>query len=215
MDGADTSQKLPANLYAIKEPKTGRFLFIAVVSFVGLIIFLAVVWWIYTQFVHPADPVVTDTSTNIILPTANDDRTGSSLNGIDNSLSGSQVDDTVLFGQPVDTDGDGLDDEREASVGTDMNNWDTDGDLLSDGDEVIIWKTNPLNVDTDGDGFGDGTEVKGGYSPTGPGKIFEPPTSDGNIPSAVSSDTNTTATTTSTGTTTTTTIDTDTSTFGF
>ena len=86
------------------------------------------------------------------------------------------IDEQILFGEPIDTDGDGLDDNRERDIGTDPNNWDTDGDGLSDGDEVIIWKTDPLNPDTDGDGYLDGEEVKSGYNPTGPGRIFEIPT---------------------------------------
>lgn len=85
------------------------------------------------------------------------------------------VDDNLLFGQPIDQDGDGLDDTREQTIGTDSKNWDSDGDELSDGDEVIIWKTNPLNPDTDGDTYKDGAEVRGGYSPTGLGRLFEPP----------------------------------------
>ena len=86
------------------------------------------------------------------------------------------VDDAVLFGEPIDNDSDNLDNAREEVLGTDPNNWDTDGDGLGDGDEVIIWKTDPKNPDTDGDGFEDGSEVRNGYSPTGPGRIFEPPT---------------------------------------
>ncbi len=70
----------------------------------------------------------------------------------------------------VDTDHDGLSDQRERELGTDPNNPDTDGDGLSDGDEVLKYGTNPLNKDTDGDGFDDGTEVKNGYNPRGPGK---------------------------------------------
>jgi hypothetical protein len=61
-------------------------------------------------------------------------------------------------GQP-DTDGDGLNDTQEASLGTDPNNPDTDGDGLDDGDEVNVRGTDPLVVDTDGDGLGDGDEV--------------------------------------------------------
>ena len=78
----------------------------------------------------------------------------------------------VLFGEPIDSDKDGLDDVREKELGTGANKPDTDNDGLIDGDEVIIWKTNPLNPDTDGDGFPDGTEVKNGYNPLGIGKIF-------------------------------------------
>lgn len=65
----------------------------------------------------------------------------------------------------ADADGDCLDDALEIAIGTNPNNWDTDGDGLSDGDEYLGppsacdtdgWITNPLNVDTDGDGLEDG-----------------------------------------------------------
>lgn len=59
-----------------------------------------------------------------------------------------------------DTDGDGLSDYDEIFVhGTDPLNPDTDGDGLSDGDEVNIHGTDPLDPDTDGDGLSDGDEV--------------------------------------------------------
>jgi serine/threonine protein kinase len=61
---------------------------------------------------------------------------------------------------PPDTDGDGLSDGDEVNVhGTDPNNRDSDGDGLSDGDEVNIHDTNPNNRDSDGDGLSDGDEV--------------------------------------------------------
>lgn len=69
-----------------------------------------------------------------------------------------------------DTDKDGLTDEQEKKLGTDLNNPDTDGDGLNDGAEVNIWGTDPLNKDTDGDGFTDGQEVLNGFNPKGPGK---------------------------------------------
>lgn len=61
--------------------------------------------------------------------------------------------------QPVDTDNDGLSDDREAELGTDPNNPDTDGDGLTDGAEVNDHGTDPLEADTDGDGLEDGEEV--------------------------------------------------------
>ena len=89
---------------------------------------------------------------------------------------GPSTDEKVLFGGPVDSDGDGLSDYDEVNVHhTDPHNWDTDGDGLSDYDEVTIWHTDPHTTDTDRDGFTDGVEVKNGYNPSGPGKIFEPP----------------------------------------
>jgi hypothetical protein len=86
-------------------------------------------------------------------------------------------DDAILFGDSKDTDNDGLMDDKERELGTDPGNWDTDGDGLSDGDEVNAWHTNPKNPDTDGDSYKDNDEVKNGYNPNGPGKIFTPPTS--------------------------------------
>lgn len=76
-----------------------------------------------------------------------------------------------ILGEQIDTDKDGLNDTREEQLGTGMNNPDSDADGLSDGDEVLLWKTNPLNPDTDGDGYVDGEEVRNGYNPLGPGKI--------------------------------------------
>ena len=62
---------------------------------------------------------------------------------------------------PFDTDGDGLPDEVENVIGTDPNNPDTDGDGVTDGDEVLVFDIDPLNPDTDGDGLGDGEELAG------------------------------------------------------
>jgi hypothetical protein len=71
----------------------------------------------------------------------------------------------------TDKDLDGLGDEEEKKIGTNLNNPDTDGDGLLDGDEIKFYKTNPLKPDTDNDGFKDGSEVRSGYSPIGSGKL--------------------------------------------
>ncbi|MBT7069201.1 MAG: OmpA family protein [Verrucomicrobia bacterium] len=63
-------------------------------------------------------------------------------------------------GGPLDSDGDGLSDVRESELGTDPYDPDTDKDGLSDGDEVLTYKTDPLNPDTDYDGLKDGVEVR-------------------------------------------------------
>lgn len=59
----------------------------------------------------------------------------------------------------VDTDGDGLDVDAETNAGTSPNDWDTDGDALSDGDEINTYGTGPLVADSDGDGLDDGEEI--------------------------------------------------------
>ncbi len=42
---------------------------------------------------------------------------------------------------------------------------DSDGDGLSDREEIEVYHTNPQNPDTDGDGYPDGLEIKNHYSP--------------------------------------------------
>jgi hypothetical protein len=75
--------------------------------------------------------------------------------------------------EKIDTDQDGLTDEEENNIGTDSRLLDSDNDGLFDREEAKVYKTNPLNADTDGDGYLDGEEVKKGYNPLGPGKLYE------------------------------------------
>ncbi|MFO7976805.1 MAG: hypothetical protein R6V12_19510, partial [Candidatus Hydrogenedentota bacterium] len=65
----------------------------------------------------------------------------------------------------ADDDGDGLDNQTEDYLGTNRDAPDTDGDGLSDGDEVLVYNTLPLHWDTDGDGESDGDEVVSGTDP--------------------------------------------------
>lgn len=75
--------------------------------------------------------------------------------------------------QLPDSDQDGLSDEEERALGTNINNVDSDGDNLFDREEVKVYKTDPLNPDTDNDGYLDGEEVRTGFNPKGAGKLFE------------------------------------------
>ena len=57
-----------------------------------------------------------------------------------------------------DTDKDGVPDVYERLYGTNPNNPDTDGDGLTDYEEIYILGTDPLKKDTDGNGINDGDE---------------------------------------------------------
>lgn len=70
-----------------------------------------------------------------------------------------------------DKDRDGLTEDEEVAYGTSDTETDTDGDGLSDFDEVNRWGTDPTNVDTDGDGFADFMEILSGYNPAGDGPL--------------------------------------------
>lgn len=62
----------------------------------------------------------------------------------------------------LDFDHDGLTNLQEYQIGTDIRNPDTDGDGLTDGQEVLLYHTNPLLASTDGSGIPDGIEVQTG-----------------------------------------------------
>ncbi len=73
---------------------------------------------------------------------------------------------TTLTSRSQDVDSDGLSNEQEYAGGSKPTVADTDGDGLSDGDEVSVHSTSPVKADTDGDDMPDGWEVNSGLSPT-------------------------------------------------
>lgn len=59
----------------------------------------------------------------------------------------------------LDADGDGLNHDAELAYGTSPTLADTDGDGLTDNQEIQLYGTSPTLADTDGDGLSDGQEV--------------------------------------------------------
>lgn len=189
VSGISSAPLVAPSMYEVKQPILGKVIFFIVVAvLLGAAGFGG--WYGYNKFIKnkplndvanvpaaveqkqateipvvaPAPVVVQNNVTNTVFTTTSD-------------VTAKMNNDKILFGEAVDSDKDGLDDVRERELGTDPYNADTDKDALSDGDEVIIWKTNPLNPDTDGDTYQDGQEVRSGYNPLGAGKLFNVPAS--------------------------------------
>lgn len=58
--------------------------------------------------------------------------------------------------------------EDQAAKDEALKNKDTDGDGLSDWDELNVYKTSPYLEDSDGDGYKDGEEIKKSFDPNCP-----------------------------------------------
>ncbi len=70
-----------------------------------------------------------------------------------------------VCGEKADFDNDGLLNIEEYNFLTDPLNPDTDGDGLSDGDEIKVYYTDPTKKDSDNDTYEDGDEVTNCYDP--------------------------------------------------
>jgi len=173
------------------EQKKSNWFKIATIVIVVIIVVLGA-YLIYTKFLKSSavetpvdnitfentDKINQNTQTNapiqddLLVPITSDLLTPDN-NGLELTVSDSITTDLepIIPSIPVDSDGDGLTDDEENIVGTNINVIDTDNDGLSDYEEVIIYKTNPLSADSDGDTYQDGQEVLGGYNPNGPGKL--------------------------------------------
>lgn len=142
-----------------------------------LIVFLAAIgsaWVAYTYFIKSSavdESNTEQTADENTLPESTN--TNTQINQNTNTNVNTNTNTVIEPVQPVDSDGDGLDDADEIKFGTNPNMADTDADGLNDQEEVIKYKTNPNNADSDGDGYKDGDEVKNGYNPSGEGKLID------------------------------------------
>ncbi|MFA5358874.1 MAG: hypothetical protein WC310_03590 [Patescibacteria group bacterium] len=152
-----------------------------------LIVVLAIVfvvlagWLVYAKYFSANQSSLGENNLNNVLPELNLNQEDANLNEENKNINQGtglidQVNQSQNISQPTkDSDSDGLTDQEEVTLGTDSFLADSDLDGLFDKEEVYIYKTDPLNSDTDGDGYKDGQEVKGGYDPNGPGRLFSIP----------------------------------------
>lgn len=157
-----------SRLNKIKNPTFAKNIMILFIVLVGIGILGGGSWFIYTVLVDKSEDVGEFGLPNNIGTIKTEEKSTT-------PTPEENTDEAVLFGEPVDSDSDNLTDSQEKELGTNPNDWDTDNDEVSDGDEVLVWKSDPLKLDTDGDGYLDGAEIKNGYNPIGPGKIFDIP----------------------------------------
>ncbi|NCT54430.1 hypothetical protein GW758_00530 [Candidatus Falkowbacteria bacterium] len=183
-DTAPAQEVATSSMPDVDAEKTGsaKFLKIAIFSVVGAILILGG-YLVYTNFlkVEESDPF----SQNEVLV---GDNTENEVEVVDNTQANNQNNNSEDFVVPivdqdggldenevvieeetevvinpaiVDSDGDGLSDYDEVNIhGTNPNLIDTDFDGLSDYEEVMTHKTDPLKADTDDDGLSDYEEVK-------------------------------------------------------
>lgn len=122
------------------------------IIFLSIFLLLLVVFFIWYNFNFSPNKFASDSSVK---------KTGF----FSDLLSKNNQDDAIINN---DADKDGLSDEVENKNNTDTAKIDTDNDGLTDGEEVNVYKTNPLQADTDGDGSSDGEEIKNRRNPLDP-----------------------------------------------
>ncbi len=117
-----------------------------------------------TESGHDPNVSPLDTARNAQPPASNFQLPTSSLL-TSSSTSSSSSNEECDANDSTDEDGDGLTNGEECLVGTDPKNSDTDGDTVSDKDEINgfsfggqMWYTDATELDTNQDGLGDGLE---------------------------------------------------------
>lgn len=148
-----------------------RNLIIILVVLVGLGAVLGGGWLLYSSLTQPASGPAPEANVNVGLQ----NQAPEGLANVNITPPVNEAPAVTPAPAAIDADADDLPDEAETILGTNPNNPDTDGDGLTDGEEVKVYKTDPLKADTDGDGYSDGAEVEAGYNPLGEGKLAPAP----------------------------------------
>lgn len=156
-----------------------RTLFI--VGMVGVVVVvLAIVGWLLYRKYNKSNTEQNQVKINQEEPVNNQNTTTQSeeevpidpeLNEVGSNNEETIEEPVVTKPEPADSDMDGLTDDDEIILGTNIHRVDTDSDGLSDYDEVNVFGTDPTSADTDRDGYLDGEEVANGYNPNGAGKL--------------------------------------------
>ncbi len=188
----------PKNITAINEAESavaaslqedkGNILKKSIFAMVGILILGSTVYgcfWFYNNLYKQKNVIIEETSIPIQENVDNKSNVSSNISSGNNISNNSPVNNVksdnyqqanINYKQKKeiqDTDQDGLSDQEEKILGTNIYSIDSDNDGLFDREEVKTYKTDPLNPDTDGDGYKDGEEVKNGYNPLGKGKLYE------------------------------------------
>ncbi len=170
--------ELPGTQQSKPAPKKGKLINFKVLSIIASIIVIAVIVVIVVVYTAPTQEVDLENS----LSNNDLDQTEPTLPDLGAPVTDNTNDSQDQIDQPaeiidsnIDSDGDGLTDKQEMVIGTDPFNPDSDEDGLFDNEEIVLYETDPLNDDTDGDTHKDGDEVKAGYDPNGEGTLLHLP----------------------------------------
>ena len=142
--------------------KGNKVMILMIIAIVVIVIFAAS--YIALRLIKPA----TDEGSNVVL---DENTVVEEVIPENEVISEPVIEEVIIEDEVLDTDKDGLTDERERELGLDYESADTDNDGLSDKDEVDLYLSDPFNPDSDGDTFLDGSEVRRGYDPNGTGRL--------------------------------------------
>ena len=173
-----------SNKASEKSPKKSnkKMLLTTLILFLILLLSVTAIWY-YVNYIQEGPSDVDNISENAVLNKNQNDNSNTNEKSLadivkadaENRKNQNINENIPLPPSRLDSDFDGLSDEEENELGTNIHMADTDSDGLLDKEEVMIYNTNPLIADTDGDGFTDGDEIKNGYNPNGDGKFSLPP----------------------------------------